>query len=133
MNNPNLETHVIAGLFSTDPNLPVHLFCRLIKQFTLKLNLLRRSRFNPRFQNTQHWRAHSISIQYHLPLQDSKWSFMKIHIQEVEVVRGLVHWTIFGALYIPPDIIKHSKILKGWRYSKVVPTSQKYYIHIFSR
>jgi hypothetical protein len=37
----------VAGLSSTDPAFPLHLWCRLIQQATTTLNLLRPSRINP--------------------------------------------------------------------------------------
>ena len=42
------KCHFIAGLASVDPAFPVHLWCRLIRQCNLTLNLLRTSRINPR-------------------------------------------------------------------------------------
>jgi len=42
------KNHFIAGLCSTDPKFPMHLWCRLIKQAELTLNLLRTSRLNPK-------------------------------------------------------------------------------------
>ena len=41
------KNHFIAGLCSTDSNFPMHLWCRLIPQALLTLNLLRPSRINP--------------------------------------------------------------------------------------
>ena len=42
------KDHLIAGLSSCDPNVPLHLWDRLIPHATLTLNLLRPSRLNPR-------------------------------------------------------------------------------------
>ena len=42
------KNHFIAGLCSTDPKFPLHLWDRLIPQAELTLNLLRGSRLNPR-------------------------------------------------------------------------------------
>ena len=42
------KDHFIAGLASLDPNFPMHLWCRLIDQATLTLNLLRPARLNSR-------------------------------------------------------------------------------------
>ena len=42
------KDHFISILSSTDPNFPLHLWCRLIEQATTTLNLLRPSRINPR-------------------------------------------------------------------------------------
>ena len=42
------KNHFLAGLASTDPDFPVHLWDRLIPQATTTLNLLRSSRINPR-------------------------------------------------------------------------------------
>ena len=42
------KNHFIAGLTSTDPAFPLHLWDRLIEQAALTLNLLRRSHINPR-------------------------------------------------------------------------------------
>ena len=41
------KNHFIAGLCSTDSRFPMHLWCRLIPQALLTLNLLRPSRINP--------------------------------------------------------------------------------------
>ena len=42
------KDHLVAGLSSCDPKLPLHLWDRLIPHATLTLNLLRPSRLNPR-------------------------------------------------------------------------------------
>ena len=42
------KDHFIAGLASVDPQMPLHLWCRLLPQAILTLNLLRQSRINPR-------------------------------------------------------------------------------------
>jgi hypothetical protein len=42
------KDHFIAGLSTTDKNWPMHLWCRLLPQAQLTLNLLRQSRLNPR-------------------------------------------------------------------------------------
>ena len=42
------KNHFIAGLYSTDPDFPLHLWDRLLPQALLTLNLLRGSRINPR-------------------------------------------------------------------------------------
>ena len=41
------KSHFIAGLSSLDPTFPLHLWCRLLPQAILTLNLLRPSRINP--------------------------------------------------------------------------------------
>jgi hypothetical protein len=41
------KNHLQAGLASTDDNFPLHLWCRLVQQVQLTLNLLRNSRINP--------------------------------------------------------------------------------------
>ena len=41
------KNHFIAGLCSTDPNFPMHLWDRLVKQAEQTLNLMRTSRINP--------------------------------------------------------------------------------------
>ena len=41
------KNHLIAGLCSTDPHFPLHLWDQLIPQCTLTLNMLRGSRINP--------------------------------------------------------------------------------------
>jgi hypothetical protein len=43
-----LKNHLQAGLASTDDDFPLHLWCRLVHQAQLTLNLLRNSRINPR-------------------------------------------------------------------------------------
>jgi hypothetical protein len=42
------KNHFIAGLSSTDPNFPLHLWDRLIPQSLISLNLMRGSRMNPK-------------------------------------------------------------------------------------
>eukprot|EP00957_Ditylum_brightwellii_P178108 13565825-Ditylum_brightwellii.AAC.1 len=42
------KDHFIAGLLSTDPQFPPQLWCRLLPQATLTLNLLRPLHINPR-------------------------------------------------------------------------------------
>ena len=42
------KDHFIAGLCSTDPNFPLHLWDQLLQQSELTLNLLRGSRINPK-------------------------------------------------------------------------------------
>jgi len=42
------KNHFIAGLCSTDPDFPIHLWDRLLDQAVLTLNLLRGSRINPK-------------------------------------------------------------------------------------
>jgi Reverse transcriptase (RNA-dependent DNA polymerase) len=42
------KNHFIAGLCSTDPNFPIHLWDRLLPQAVISLNLLRTSRINPK-------------------------------------------------------------------------------------
>jgi hypothetical protein len=43
-----IKNHLQAGLASTDEDFPLHLWCRLVHQAQLTLNLLRNSRINPR-------------------------------------------------------------------------------------
>jgi hypothetical protein len=42
------KNHLQAGLASTNEDFPLHLWCRLVHQAQLTLNLLRNSRINPR-------------------------------------------------------------------------------------
>jgi hypothetical protein len=42
------KNHFIAGLCTTDPHFPIHLWDRLLEQATLTLNLMRGSRINPK-------------------------------------------------------------------------------------
>ena len=42
------KDHFVAGLTSTDPSFPMHLWCRLLPHATTTLNLLRPSRINPK-------------------------------------------------------------------------------------
>ena len=42
------KNHFIAGLCSTDPDFPIHLWDRLLPQAEITLNLLRKSRMNPK-------------------------------------------------------------------------------------
>ena len=43
----NFKNHVIAGLCTTDPNFPLHLWDALLPQALITLNLLQTSRINP--------------------------------------------------------------------------------------
>ena len=42
------KNHLIAAFCSVDPNFPMHLWCRLLDQANITLNLLRGSRVNPK-------------------------------------------------------------------------------------
>ena len=42
------KVHLITGLSSVSPEMPMHLWCRLLPQALLTLNLLRKSRINPK-------------------------------------------------------------------------------------
>jgi hypothetical protein len=42
------KNHFIAGLYSVDPNFPLKLWDKLLPQATITLNLLIKSRINPR-------------------------------------------------------------------------------------
>lgn len=42
------KAHFISGLCSTDKNFPIHLWDRLLPQATITLNLLHKSRINPK-------------------------------------------------------------------------------------
>jgi hypothetical protein len=42
------KSHFIAGLWSVDPNFPLKLWDKLLLQATITLNILRKSRINPR-------------------------------------------------------------------------------------
>ena len=42
------KNHFVAILCGTDPDFPLHLWCRLLPQAQLTLNLLRKSQINPR-------------------------------------------------------------------------------------
>jgi hypothetical protein len=44
----NFRNHFISGLCSVDPNFPLKLWDKLLPQATITLNLLRKSRINPR-------------------------------------------------------------------------------------
>ena len=53
------KNHLIAGISSVDPNFPMQLWCRLIKQAERTLNMLRPTRINPKisadaYLNGQH-------------------------------------------------------------------------------
>ena len=42
------KNHLIAAFSSADPNFPMHLWCRLLPQANITLNLMRGSRVNPK-------------------------------------------------------------------------------------
>ena len=48
------KCHFLSGLSGVYPNFPLHLWCRLLPQVTQTLNLLRRSRINPRLFMEDH-------------------------------------------------------------------------------
>ena len=41
------KDHLIAGLYTTDPSFPMHLWNRLLPQCDMTLNMMRTSRINP--------------------------------------------------------------------------------------
>jgi hypothetical protein len=49
------KEHFVAGLSSVDPNLPLHLWDRLLPQAEITLNLLRTSRQHPRLSDAAHF------------------------------------------------------------------------------
>ena len=52
------KNHLIAGLCTTDPQFPLHLWDRLLPQCVLTLNLLRGSRINPAHSAYQYSQLH---------------------------------------------------------------------------
>ena len=52
------KNHFISGLCSVDKNFPLHLWCRLLDQAELTLNMLRTSRINPNL--SAHEQLHGI-------------------------------------------------------------------------
>ena len=46
-----LKNNFIAGLFSTDPNFPLNVWCKLVAQYVVTLNLLLHSRINPKLSS----------------------------------------------------------------------------------
>ena len=52
------KNHFISGLCSVDKNFPLHLWCRLLDQAELTLNMLRTSRINPKL--SAHEQLHGI-------------------------------------------------------------------------
>jgi hypothetical protein len=49
------KEHFMAGLSSVDPDLPMHLWDRLLSQAEITLNLLRVSRLHPQFSAAAHF------------------------------------------------------------------------------
>ena len=41
------KDHFIAGLATIDPKFPMHLWCHLLQQATMTLNMMRQSRIHP--------------------------------------------------------------------------------------
>ena len=60
------------------------------------------------------------------------WKFMYKKNLGITWVRGVVHWNRYGALQVSPYICEQNKRWQGWGYSRVLPPSHQYYIHIFS-
>ena len=52
------KNHFISGLCSVDKNFPLHLWCRLLDQAEITLNMLRMSRINPNL--SAHEKLHGI-------------------------------------------------------------------------
>jgi hypothetical protein len=52
---PHCKEHFIAGLSSVDPDLPMHLWDRLLPQTELTLNLLCTSRLHPQLSAAAHF------------------------------------------------------------------------------
>ena len=45
------KNHFVAGLSSADNNFPIYLWCWMVKQSEITINLLRTSRINPRLSD----------------------------------------------------------------------------------
>ena len=52
------KNHFIAGLCTTDPDFPLHLWDLLLPQAELTLNLLRGARVNPRLSAHEYLHGH---------------------------------------------------------------------------
>ena len=85
----NFNNHFIAGLSSVHKLFPMHLWCRLIPQSILSLNLLRGSRMNPKL--SAHAQVHGSFDCNAPPLAPPG---TKIIIHEKPSVRG--NWSIRG-------------------------------------
>jgi hypothetical protein len=51
----NFKEHFVAGLSSVDPNLPIHLWGRLLPKAEITLNILRTSRLHPQLFTAAHF------------------------------------------------------------------------------
>jgi hypothetical protein len=49
------KEHFVAGIYSVDPSLPMHLWDRLLPQAEITLNLLRKSRLHPQLSAATHY------------------------------------------------------------------------------
>ena len=68
------KNHFIAGLYSTDPNFPTHLWDKLLLQAEITLNLLRQSRVHPHLSSlhtSQHVQPLQPDDSMHQPWTDA--------------------------------------------------------------
>ena len=63
------KNHFISGLCSVDRNFPLHLWCRLLDQAELTLNMLRTSRLNPNLSAHEQIQEPATSMQHHWHLR----------------------------------------------------------------
>jgi hypothetical protein len=56
--NHTFKNHLIAGICSVDPTFPLKLWDKLLPQATITLNLLRKSRINPRMSTYAQLNGH---------------------------------------------------------------------------
>eukprot|EP00978_Attheya_sp_CCMP212_P006539 scaffold15131_cov65-Attheya_sp.AAC.1 len=102
------KNHFIAGLCSTDPLFPLHLWDRLIPQALITLNLMRGSRLNPKL--SAHAQVHGQFDFNRTPLAPPG---TKVLVHEKPAVRGT--WSPHGVdgWYVGPAL-NHYRCYKVW-------------------
>ena len=58
------KNHLLVGISKIDTRFPMHLWCLIIPQATMKLNIMRPCRKTQLFRNTQHWRKSLTSTRH---------------------------------------------------------------------
>ena len=93
--------HLIAGLSSMDPNIPMHLWCRLLPQAFLTLNIMRQSSINPnlsayaQIEGVHDYNAHPIAQPLiEILIHEKKTSGKYGHHMEWKIFAWVLHLNI---------------------------------------
>ena len=103
-----VKNHFIAGLCSTDPNLPLNLWCKLVARFVITLNLLRSFWINPKLS------AHAqVFGNFDNDCTTMDPPSIKVTLHERPKDRGLWYSHALSGCYIGPSL-EHYRCHKIW-------------------